>query len=49
METEYHEETIGSSLEQNNERLCDQIQSLKEQMFILTKSKKYQALQDSFK
>jgi len=49
METEYHEETIESSFEQNNERLCDQIQSLKEQMLILTKSKKYQTLQDSFK
>ena len=49
METEYHEETIGSSLEQNNERLCDQIQSLNQKMFNLTKSKKYQVLQDSFK
>ena len=49
METDHHEETARSSLEQENERVFDQIQSLKEQMFILTSSKKYRALQNSFK
>ena len=49
METDLHEETIRSSLEQENERVFDQSQSLKEQMFILTSSKKYKALQNSFK